>query len=431
MIFESMKKLLMLGTSNGSCEIIRYAKSQGIYTITTDNYIPADSLAKTISDEFWMISTGDLDLLEEKCKQENISAIICGASDFNMEMSIKLSNRLGLLSLCTPKAWHYSINKRDFKDVCKAFNAPIPTDYHISDALTEDELDKVTFPVIVKPIDMSGNKGVSYCYNKQELIKAYKHARVVSKTDTIIVERMLHGEEWYASYAVSNGKVGLIALNAMYSQSGEPKNCYTITTTVSNHVELFLHEINPIIEKILQEGIGCTEGYCWVQVMLDKDGCFYIIEMGYRLDGDMMFIPYRDVCNFDTVKFLVDYLCGITNSPQKFPQTQTKAYRKCGCGMMLWTNNDGFISQINGIDGLYDIPGVIIDFRAQIGDKLKKYTSLGNILFTTDNCEQMCEVIDLVNKTVSVMNEKGKDVVIKYTDFDYLKRVYQEGLEGK
>lgn len=425
-----MKKLLILGTSNGSCEIVRYAKSQGIYTIVTDNYAPAHSMAKTLSDEYWMVSTGDLDLLEKKCRHENVSAVISGASDFNMEMSIELSSRLNLSSLCTAEAWHYSKDKSDFKQICRKYNAPIPTDYHITDALTESEMDEVVFPVIVKPVDMSGNKGVSYCYDKNDLIQAYKFAQSVSKNSKIIVERMLHGEEWYASYAVAKGKVRLIALNAMYSQPGEPKNCYTITTTVSKHVEQFLHEINPAIEKVLQEGVGCTEGYCWVQVMLDEDGHFYIIEMGYRLDGDMMFVPYRDVCHFDTVKFLVDYLCGIEDNVLQLPEPQTKAYQKCGCGMMLWTNKDGIVTQINGIDRL-DIPGAVIDFRLQIGDKIGKYTSLGNILFTTDNCEQMCEMIDKVNKTVSIINERGEDVVIKYTNFDYLENIYQEGLEGK
>ena len=92
---------------------------------------------------------------------------------------------------------------------------------------------------------MSGNRGVSYCHTRQEVIDAYKHARSLSKSSKIIVERMLHGEEWYSSYAFSNGEVRLLALNAMYAQPGEPKFCYTVTSTVSNHVEQYIKEINP------------------------------------------------------------------------------------------------------------------------------------------------------------------------------------------
>lgn len=66
-----MKKLLMLGTSKASCEMIEYAKSQGIYTIVTDYFEPEKSKAKLIADEYWMISTGDFDALE-KSVEKNI-----------------------------------------------------------------------------------------------------------------------------------------------------------------------------------------------------------------------------------------------------------------------------------------------------------------------------------------------------------------------
>lgn len=61
----------MLGTSKASCEMIEYAKSQGIYTIVTDYFEPEKSKAKLIADEYWMISTGDFDALE-KSVEKNI-----------------------------------------------------------------------------------------------------------------------------------------------------------------------------------------------------------------------------------------------------------------------------------------------------------------------------------------------------------------------
>ena len=52
-----MKKLLMLGTSQGSCEMIRIARAKGIYTIVTDFDLPEKSIGKLIADEYWMINT--------------------------------------------------------------------------------------------------------------------------------------------------------------------------------------------------------------------------------------------------------------------------------------------------------------------------------------------------------------------------------------
>lgn len=424
-----MKKLLMLGTSYATREMIRYAKSQGVYTIVTDYLPPEQSVAKLVSDEYWMINTGDIDALERKCREEGVNAVACGISEFNLEMTMELCKRLELKAYCTPEAWHFSRDKDAFKKLCRELSAPIATDYYLSDALTEEELNSVVLPVVVKPIDLSGNRGISYCHTKEELVEAYRYARSMSKSDKIIVERMLHGEEWYSTYAIANGEISMLALNAMYAQPGEPKNCYTITTTASQYVEKYIEEINPKIIELLQK-VGCTDGIAWVQVMLDEDGHFYIIEMGYRMDGEMMFIPYREVCNFDTIKWLVDTALGIEHTAEDLPLPQTKAFTACATGMELWTNKEGTIVEMNGFDEMAKVPGVFVETLKQVGDKALKYRPVGVITFATEDCEEMCRLIDMVNKTVSVINEHGEDVIIKYTDFDYLREVYKKGLAG-
>ena len=65
-----MNKLLILGTSLASVEIVQIAKEKGCYTIVTDNLDPERSYAKKEADEHWKISTNELDLLEKKCRGE-------------------------------------------------------------------------------------------------------------------------------------------------------------------------------------------------------------------------------------------------------------------------------------------------------------------------------------------------------------------------
>ena len=226
------------------------------------------------------------------------------------------------------------------------------------------------------------------------------------------------------------GEISLMALCAMYSQPGEPKNCYSITSTVSNNVERYVTEIDPHIQKVLK-AVGCREGIGWVQVMLDEDGHFYIIEMGYRLDGDMMYIPIKSLLGFDTVAWIVDYALGRRNDPAMLPPSQTKAYKRCGSSYMLWTNNDGVIASIEGLDEIAAIPGVTVDSLACVGDELTKYQPLGDILFDTDDIEETCRFIQKVNDTVKITNDRGENVLIYYDDFDYLRKVYEDGLAGK
>ena len=221
-----------------------------------------------------------------------------------------------------------------------------------------------------------------------------------------------------------------MSLNGMYSQPGEPKNCYTITTTVSDNVEKFIREINPKIEEVLRE-VGCREGFAWVQVMLDEDGKFYIIEMGYRLTGEMIFIPLTDLIGFNTIAWIVDYAMGEKHTPDQLPAPQTKAFKGCCCAMILWVNRGGTVKEVIGWDKIAKHPKIKVETLNGIGSHIDKYRLFGNVMFTTDNIDELCELIDLVNKEVKVINEEGEDMIIKYTDFDYLKDVYYRGLEGK
>lgn len=376
-----------------------------------------------------MINTCELDELEIKCKKEGVTAVICGVSEFNLEMTMELCKRLNLPTYCTPEAWHYSRDKADFKLVCQKLNVPVAKDYYLSDDLTDDELDAVIFPVVVKPVDMSGNRGITYCHNKAELIEAYRYARSLSKNPKIVVERMLHGREWYSYYAIADGEIRQIALNAMEAQPGELKNLYSLSTTVTNHVEQFMSEINPAIEKVLKE-IGCREGIAWVQAMLDEDGHFYVIEMGYRLPGDMPFVTYPDIFGFDTIKWMVDYSRGIKNTVDMLPEEQQHAYTKCGCGYSLWTCKAGIIGSISGIDEILKIPGVSYYSLHSVGEDFPVHRPVGVVGISADDCDSLCNKIEQINAAISILDENGENMIIRYTDFDYLKENYRKGLEA-
>ena len=101
------KKLLILGVNGGSIEIIKYAKSRGVYTIVTDNIPYELSIGKQMADAYWMISTADLDELEQKAREEQVDGVISGPSDFNVGQTIQLCKRLGLPCYCTEESWKY------------------------------------------------------------------------------------------------------------------------------------------------------------------------------------------------------------------------------------------------------------------------------------------------------------------------------------
>lgn len=120
-----MKKLLILGTSTGSVQIVNYAKSIGIYTIVTDFFSIEQSEAKRYADECWNISTADVNQLEKKCIEENVDGVFAGVSEFNLDKVLELTERLHLPCYINKNAWGYARNKYEFKQVCKKVGAPV------------------------------------------------------------------------------------------------------------------------------------------------------------------------------------------------------------------------------------------------------------------------------------------------------------------
>lgn len=412
-----MEKLLVLGSSFGSMEIVARAKERGIYTIVTD-YLPVDeSNAKPLADEVWGFSTNDLDPLEEKCRQAGVSGIISGVSQFNIEMSMHLCDRLGLPKYCTWDAWSYTRNKRAFKDVCKACGVHVAEDYYLKDYPTND-YSSMQYPVVVKPIDSGGNDGISYCYAPDEIIPAVEYARSVSDSDEIIIERFLSGEEYVGFYALADGEASLIDVWTMHHQEGEKTNIYSITTTEMPVVDRYVSECNEKIKQVFKNA-GYTDGVAWVELILDQGKDFYVLETGYRLAGSMLQYTFKDICGFDVVDWMIDAALGISHSKEDLPADQGGSYDQCGCSYMLWASNDGVIKTIQGLEEI-ERKNAFVDFLRRPGFKMTRHKPLGEIIFTRKSIHEVIDMIKTINEQVHVINTDGENSYIRFTSFEKL-----------
>ena len=419
-----MDKLLILGsTGRGTTELIKEAKNRGIYTIITDGLSAEQSPVKLIADEYWTISTGEVDLLEQKCREEKIGGIINGISTFNIGITMELTKRLGLSCYATPESWYFTVDKRAFKDICIANRVPVAPDYHFSNPPTEEELDKIKFPVVVKAIDQSANRGMSYCFDRSEIGQACDYARSFSKSNTVIIEKMLRGKEYAAWYIMADGEVALVDFAAMLNQPGYPSNCYSLTTALDDRRDLFLEEINPFFMKALKE-MGCKEGLAWIEMMVDEDdNHMYALEMGYRMSGDMMAIPLGKSHNFNIFSWLVDIAMGVKHTKEELTALDISSRKdSIACSYILFSSEGGEITEINGLEKISSIPTVNIDSRLKVGDTIGKHQYLAVITFNAQNYEGICEIISEINRSVSYKSGEN-DIAIRYTDFQTLKQM--------
>lgn len=417
-----MRKLLILGGCyQANDEIVAYAKSQGIYTIVTDDRPVEKSPTKAITDEYWMISTEDIDALEAKCREEGIDAVICGISEYNIGQCIKLCGRLGLPFYCDQESFSYSRDKLKFRMQCDKMGVPMATYYHITPELRREDLDNIRYPVVVKPVDRNANRGISFCYNEQELIEAVHLAHQESYCGRVLAERLLEGQEYYANYAIADGQVSLVGMGTMCCQPGYPYNCYVLETSKSKEFDHYKAEINDKMIALIKS-MGCKEGYCWFEFILDKDGHFYVLEMGYRLTGTLMHKSQKYVTDFDAMKWLVDCSLGVKHTPADLPPSQEKPYGRIYNNFSIWNQKEGVVVAIEGLDELTKIPTMEASFVARVGDHFTQYRHIGTLTFVAENEKDLEEKLLLIRSTLKVLDTEGNNLPIFFTDFDQLKR---------
>lgn len=353
-----MKKLLLLGgNSNGSCDIVNYAKSIGVYTIVAD-YLSKDlSLAKQICDESWDISTNEIDEICLKAKNENVSAVFAGISDFNIDCAQKICKKLKLPFYASKEQLDFFSDKAKYLSLFENFGLPRIREYSLDFGETGCRK-KILFPVIIKPTDSSSGNGISICNNESELNGCIEHALIVSKSKSFLIEQYINSPEVTIFYIIRNG---IILLSAMadretYSFSNKVIPLPVMYRFPSIHLEEYQQQYDEKVKKALKS-TGIQNGMIFLQAFWYEKKC-YIYDVGFRLTGTQEYKILETVCGFNPLKMLVDY--AITGEfGSKDLNFLVNPYF-CGKKIAIVTLlvKPGKISKIIGVDKIIKMQGV-------------------------------------------------------------------------
>ena len=189
-IAKSNKTLMILGGSRYLLPLIKVAHELGIFVITVD-YLP-NNIAHQYSDLYLNISVTDHEKVLRAAERFYIDGITAFACDPAVETMAYVTNQLGLPSVGPYESVKILQNKALFRKFLtdNGFNVPKSFSYKNCDDLMRSA-DSLPYPLIVKPVDSAGSKGVSKVNSKEELAKASELAFENSKGKEIIVEEYL------------------------------------------------------------------------------------------------------------------------------------------------------------------------------------------------------------------------------------------------
>lgn len=417
----SGKTLLMLGSNVESANIVKYAKENGAYTITADYLSPEKSEAKTVSDENYLISTADMEALSCLVERKKVDGIIAGISEFNLLQAMALCEKYDLPFYCNREQWDMIENKEQFRELCELCHVPCPQTFFCGKKIQSAVLEKIKYPVVIKPVDASSSAGVHICVNEEELRKAEDDARSNSACGRIIVEQFIEGTEFTAHYTINNYVPTLSSVDNRYPAAVHEGN----VTTVPVARVYPCHFLNEYLESVhnsmicLCNKLGIQDGVLFIQGLYSEKTGFSIFEGGLRSAGEA---PNRFLSRINGVnymKMLVEH--ALLGHSVTFDSSKENPFlnNKC-CGIISFVTKGGRVGEIRGLENAVKSTRSVIEYecRYPIGTDTPYGNTLRQLMIRfvmiCDSREQMAEDVAYLNKNIDVFDENGKEMVIKF-----------------
>lgn len=191
----------------------------------------------------------------------------------------------------------------------KENNVKTPAFIKVSNEPETWQVDDMKFPVIVKPTDRSGSRGITKVYNKTELEQAVHYATKDSFEKKAIIEEYIEGDEYSCECISYKGKHQFLAFTKKYT-TGAPNFIETGHCEPSDIPENIQNDIKENIFKALT-ALNIQNGASHTEFKIDKNGNFGIIEIGARMGGDCIGSDLVQISTgYDFVKMVIDVACG-------------------------------------------------------------------------------------------------------------------------
>lgn len=424
-MFEDLKgkRLLILGCSQDECQIVEAAKELGVYTITTDNHENWDDApAKKIADEAWNISWADIDVLKQKALERKVDGVIAGYSEFRTNCAIKLSRELNT---------HFYIEDEDqlavtrdkllFKSVCRQNKVPVAKDFYVTAEMKQEDLNAIEYPVIVKPTDNAGSRGITFCNSKEKIAESLEYALSFSESKRVVVEEVLQGHEIVAYYTIADGEPAFSSIFDKYARIEREGFNALMDAYVypSNRLSQFLQEHDENVKNLVRK-IGLKNGVISLQGFAQPDGSIVFFELGFRLGGTSAFHYTQHFNGVSHMRMLISHSLTGNMHPEELPKEDATFGGNYGCTFTL-LSKDGIIGSQTGGEEVDALPNVLHTcFYHKLGTEIKNNGSQFSKTFRAyiagADLEEIRTTIRKIQSIVQVKNIHGENML--YDEFD-------------
>ena len=413
------KKLLIISSDSSDIQFINAAKELGVYTVCCDRYDDYEiSPAKKLADQAWDIDYNNTDEIVAKCKEIGIDGVIAGYGEDRVMAAAKISRLLGTKFYATEEQIEFTRNKDEFKKSCIKNGVGVPKSWTEADYYDG----KIKYPVIIKPADNGGRKGISVCQGPDTFEKDIEEAKKFSKNGEAIIEEYLTGVELLSVYTIADGEISLSCLNDKYiteDQGGTSRLC-NLTLSPSKYYNEYLETVDSGVRSLLKE-MGAKNGVANFQFIATDNG-IKAFEMGFRVNGNNDFKVISDANGINFMKMLISYSC--TGSMGDDLEKDNPCFEKFYCTyvVLLKAGTIGKVDytklESNGFVDDISITKKVGDIVQNTGTNTQK---AGMIKFSVGTIDEVKKKIQYIQDNLLIESIDGENMCMAKFDTNRLK----------
>lgn len=371
------KRLMLLGGIRYLLPVIKAAHEQGYYVITAD-YLP-DNIAHKYSDEYVNVSIIDKEAVLKVAIEKEIDGIMSFGVDPGVVSASYVQNKLGLPSFGPFESVEILQNKDKFRIFLaeNGFNVPWAYGYsNLEDALNDTA--KFSYPLIVKPTDSAGSKGVTRVNNENELKSALEYAFKYSIKGNIIVEEFIE-KKGCSSDTDSFSYKGELKFVSFSAQRFDDKAINPYTPAAYSWPATFTDEECSYLKSELQRLLtllNMNTSIYNIETRIGTNGKPYIMEVSPRGGGNRLAEVLRYATGVDMITACTRAAVGDT-----IENIEQKPYNGHWAEIILHADNSGIYDRIEISDTL-NAEIIEEDLWVKSGDSVEGFEGANNAIGT-------------------------------------------------
>ena len=417
------KKLLILGGNPETSALVRLANDMGIKTIVTSGRHSDD--AKKYAWKSYDVDGMDVPGIISLAKDEDIDGVLVGVADVLVPSYCKVCDALGFPCYATQQIVDVFAFKDVFKATCERYGIHGIPEYYLDADMKPEDVAKIKYPVMIKPVDNGGGVGMTVVYDESELKEGVEKALAASKQKRFIVERYMQCEDMGMYYTFKDGECSASCIYDRYTTDEQPGLSRVCLggTYPSKHLDEYFERMHNNAIRMFKE-IGIQNGILMLSGFYEN-GEFYVYDTGFRLQGEAPHFIIKAIQGFDQREMLIRFALTGSEGDLDLKKADDTRLRGKWAATLWFLLKQGTVAKIEGFENLDEDKRVIQNVQRifegmevpeeWIGNEKQVLTRL---YLVCDSKQELAEALKEYMAKVKVTDINGNDMLLHGFDVD-------------